>query len=45
MRRSRYATEGLVKDRAAFARKYPRLTVEPIGLDEIMVFMEKGERL
>lgn len=45
VRRSQYATEGLVKDRAAFARKYPGLTVEPISLDEIMVFMEKGERL
>ena len=45
VRRSQYATEGLVRDRAAFARKYPGLTVEPVSLDEIMVFMEKGERL
>ena len=45
VRRSQYATEGLVRDRTAFARKYPGLTVEPVSLDEIMVFMEKGERL
>ncbi len=45
VRRSQYTTEGLVRDRAAFARKYPSLTVEPVSLDEIMVFMEKGERL
>ena len=45
VRRSQYTTEGLVRDRAAFACKYPSLTVEPVSLDEIMVFMEKGERL
>ncbi len=45
VRRSDYSTEALVRDRAAFRRAYPRLTVEPVTLDELMVLVEKGENL
>lgn len=45
VRRGEYSTEALIRDKAAFRRKYPRLTVEPVMLDEIMVFVEKGDRL
>lgn len=45
VRRGDYSTEALVRDKAAFCRKYPRLTVEPVTLDELMVLVEKGEKL
>lgn len=45
VRRGEYTTQALVRDRAAFRRAYPRLTVEPVSLDEIMVFMERGEEV
>lgn len=45
VRRGTYSVEALIRDKAAFCRRYPRLTVDPVSLDEIMVFMEKGERL
>lgn len=45
VRRGEYSTEALIRDRSAFRRRYPRLTVDPVALDEIMVFMERGERL
>lgn len=45
VRRGDYSTEALVRDKAAFCRKYPRLTVEPVTLDELMVLIEKGEKL
>lgn len=38
-----FGCEALVKDRRAFARRYPRLTVDPVSLEEIMVLMIKGE--
>ncbi len=44
VRRSQYSTEALVKNRREFSRKYPRLTVEPVTLDEMMVFVVKGEK-
>ena len=31
------------EDRAALKRRYPNLTVDPISLDDIMVFTSKGE--
>ena len=44
VRRGAYSTEALIRDRDAFCRRYPRMTVDPVSLDEIMVFMERGEQ-
>ena len=44
VRKGQYSTEALVKNRGEFSRKYPRLTVEPVTLDELMVFIVKGEQ-
>ena len=44
-RKSQYSTEALIRRRGDFKRLYPRLTVEPITLDELMVFVVKGEKL
>ena len=43
-RKSQYSTEALVRRKNDFKRLYPRLTVEPVTLDELMVFVVKGER-
>ena len=43
-RKSQYSTEALIRHRGDFKRLYPRLTVEPVTLDELMVFIVKGER-
>lgn len=45
VRRGTYSTEALIRDKADFCRRYPGLTVDPVSLDEIMVFMERGEAL
>ena len=42
-RRGAFGGEALVKDRAAFARKYPMLLVERTTLEDIMLFVGKGE--
>ena len=44
-RRSQYSTEALIRHRGDFQRLYPRLTVEPVTLDELMVFVVKGEQV
>lgn len=44
VRQGQWSTEALIRDKAAFRRRYPRLTVDPVALDEIMVFMERGKR-
>lgn len=44
VRRSQYTTEALVQNRSQFMRCHPGLVVEPVSLDQIMVFMERGER-
>lgn len=44
VRQGEYSTEALIRDKDAFRRKYPRLTVDPVTLDEIMVFLERGTR-
>ena len=44
VRQGQWSTEALIRDKAAFRRRYPRLTVDPVSLDEIMVFMERGTR-
>lgn len=38
-----FGCEALVKDRRAFARRYPGLTVDPATLEDIMVLTGKGE--
>ena len=38
-----FGCEALVKDRRAFARLYPELTVDPASLEDIMVFTVKGD--
>ena len=43
-RKSQYSTEALIRNRGEFTRRYPRLTVEPITLDELMVFVVRGEK-
>ena len=43
-RRSQYSTEALIRRRGDFKRLYPRLAVEPVTLDELMVFVVKGEK-
>ena len=43
-RKSQYSTEALIRHRSDFQRLYPRLTVEPVTLDELMVFVVRGEK-
>lgn len=43
VRRGSFGCEALVKDRAAFSRKYPMLLVERTTLEDIMLFVGKGE--
>ena len=45
VRRGSFGCEALVKDRSAFARKYPMLTAERTTLEDIMLFVGKGETL
>ena len=35
--------EALVRDRQAFRRRYPELTVDPVTLEDIMVFTVRGD--
>ena len=44
VRKSQYSTDALIRNRGEFTRRYPRLTVEPITLDELMVFVVRGEK-
>ena len=43
VRRGSFGCEALVADRAAFRRRYPHLMVDPIALEDIMLFIGKGE--
>ena len=43
-RKSQYSTEALIRHKSDFKRLYPRLMVEPVTLDELMVFVVKGEK-
>ena len=38
-----FGCEALVKDRRAFCRLYPELTVDRVSLEDIMVFTVKGD--
>ncbi len=42
-RKGAFGCEALVADRAAFSRKYPMLLVERTTLEDIMLFVGKGE--
>jgi len=42
-RAGQFSSEALVKDRRAFARRYPHLTVDPVSLEGLMVLMVKGD--
>lgn len=42
-RTSQFSCEALVKDRRSFARQYPNLTVDPVTLEDIMVFTVRGD--
>ena len=44
VRKSQYSTEALIRNRSEFTRRYPQLTVEPVTLDELMVFVVRGEK-
>ena len=44
VRKSQYSTEALIRNRSEFQRRYPRLTVEQVTLDELMVFVVRGEK-
>ena len=44
VRKSQYSTEALIRRKGDFRRAYPRLMVEPVTLDELMVFIVKGEQ-
>ena len=43
-RKGQYSTEALIRRKGDFKRLYPRLAVEPVTLDELMVFIVKGEQ-
>ena len=42
-RTGQFSCEALVRDRAEFRRKYPGLTVDPVNLEEIMIFTVRGD--
>ena len=43
IRRGSFGCEALVSDRTAFSRKYPQFPVDRITLEDIMLFIGKGE--
>ena len=43
VRRGQFGCEALVADRAAFRRRHPELPVDRVTLDDIMVFVGRGE--
>lgn len=43
VRKSQFGCEALVNDRAGIREAYPELTVDPVTLEDIMVFTVKGE--
>ena len=42
VRRGQFGCEALVKDRRTFVRRYPGLTVDPVTLEDIMLFTVRG---
>ena len=43
VRKGSFGCEALVRDRAAFARKYPGLMLDRVMLEDIMLLIGKGE--
>ena len=43
IRKGSFGCEALVADRSAFHKKYPRLLVDKVSLEDIMLFVGKGE--
>jgi len=43
VRRGSFGCQALVDDRREFARRHPDLLVEPVSLEDIMLFVGKGE--
>ena len=43
VRRGEFGCHVLISDRAAFHRVHPELAIEPVTLDDIMLFVGKGE--
>nr|WP_122011703.1 ABC transporter ATP-binding protein [Maliibacterium massiliense] len=44
VRRSAFSTEALITDRAGFLRRHPGAVVDPVTLEEIMLFYVRGDR-
>ena len=44
VRRYDYGCEMLVRDRQAMRRKYPHLTIDPAGIEDIMLYHVRGEK-
>ncbi len=44
VRKGSFGCEALVRDRAAFARKYPGLMLDRVTLEDIMLLIGKGSR-
>lgn len=42
-RQSQFSCEALVRDRRAFSRRYPQFQLDPVTLEEIMVFTVRGD--
>ncbi len=42
-RKGRFGSEALIRNKREFQRRYPQLTVDPVTLEEIMVFTVKGD--
>lgn len=43
VRKGRFGSEALIRNKREFQRRYPDLAVDPVTLEEIMVFTVKGE--
>lgn len=43
VRKGQFGSEALIRNKREFQRRYPDLTVDPVTLEEIMVFTVKGE--
>lgn len=43
VRRGKFGSEALIRNKQEFRRRYPQLSVDPVTLEEIMVFTVKGE--
>ncbi|MPM15561.1 Vitamin B12 import ATP-binding protein BtuD [bioreactor metagenome] len=40
---SQYSCEALIRSRADFKRRYPNLTVDPVTLEDLMIFTVRGD--